>query len=206
MRTEFLDHECTSGVYLLSLCQQVAKETQSLTLRKESSCPSLSWKPHSKVNSRIYIDCEVVCTDALTTALIFRQLIDLPVNPTPTGFWRSQNRDDFSRKQECFCNGNNTTICEKLWAKMGFPDSSAGKQSACNSGDPGSERLSLRLHCAKIQYMLENLNHLLQNSPQWSHRGPCLNELELREVSSLSEVICPWHSAQDRLLLYTWLA
>ena len=26
----------------------------------------------------------------------------------------------------------------KLLSRMGFPDSSAGKESACNSGDPGS--------------------------------------------------------------------
>ena len=29
-------------------------------------------------------------------------------------------------------------IISPLWEKLGFPFSSAGKESACNSGDPGS--------------------------------------------------------------------
>ena len=34
--------------------------------------------------------------------------------------------------------GNPLTLLVGMQAGMGFPDSSVGKESACNAGDPGS--------------------------------------------------------------------
>ena len=43
----------------------------------------------------------------------------------------------------------------KLLSRMGFPDSSAGKESACNSGDPGSISGSGRSTGEGIGYPLQ---------------------------------------------------
>ena len=79
--------------------------------------------------------------------------------------WAQSSRKEFLEHQDKFACGcpSAPSGSQSLWeassfgTQLGFPDSSTGKESACNSGDPGTIPGSGRFSGEGIGYPLQHL-------------------------------------------------
>ena len=97
-----------------------------------------------------------------------------------------------------------------LWILLGFPDSLAGKESACNEGDPGSIPGSGRSPGEGIGYLLQYswaslMAQLVKNLPAmqetWVHSLGREDPLE-KEMETHSRTLAwkiPWTEETGRL-------
>ena len=97
----------------------------------------------------------------LTRKCIYVLVIQLKVKGKILNLIRNQRNEHFNDTLMYKSSGQNFKDWQRLWLSLGSPDGSNGKESACNTGDPGSipgsGRSSRKRNGCPLQYScLEN--------------------------------------------------